>query len=107
MKRRWSCRGVWSRAAPPAVDVKLLHAKIGQLTLENDFPARFRKQRCLSLRGRGAGERRRVILGATAGILRPGFSINPPPAELNAGLLCWLEEDNNASLSHSVAPGAE
>ena len=24
-------------AAPPAVDVKLLHAKIGELTLENDF----------------------------------------------------------------------
>ena len=24
-------------AAPPAVDVKELHAKIGQLTLENDF----------------------------------------------------------------------
>ena len=24
-------------AAPPAVDVKSLHAKIGQLTLENDF----------------------------------------------------------------------
>jgi transposase len=23
--------------APPAVDVKLLHAKIGELTLENDF----------------------------------------------------------------------
>ena len=24
-------------SAPPAVDVKELHAKIGQLTLENDF----------------------------------------------------------------------
>ena len=26
-----------SASAPPAVDVKELHAKIGQLTLENDF----------------------------------------------------------------------
>jgi transposase len=26
-----------NRAAQPAVDVKLLHAKIGELTLENDF----------------------------------------------------------------------
>ena len=24
-------------AAPPAIDVKSLHAKIGELTLENDF----------------------------------------------------------------------
>ncbi len=30
-------RGDGSGAAPPAVDVKLLHAKIGELTLENDF----------------------------------------------------------------------
>jgi len=29
--------GGGSGAAPPAVDVKLLHAKIGELTLENDF----------------------------------------------------------------------
>ena len=26
-----------NRAAEPAVDVKALHAKIGELTLENDF----------------------------------------------------------------------
>ena len=26
-----------ARAAGPAVDVKTLHAKIGELTLENDF----------------------------------------------------------------------
>jgi transposase len=26
-----------SGAAPPAIDVKALHAKIGELTLENDF----------------------------------------------------------------------
>ena len=29
--------GSGSAAAPPAVDVKSLHAKIGELTLENDF----------------------------------------------------------------------
>jgi transposase len=29
--------GSGSGAAPPAVDVKSLHAKIGELTLENDF----------------------------------------------------------------------
>jgi transposase-like protein len=29
--------GVGNAAAPPAVDVKSLHAKIGELTLENDF----------------------------------------------------------------------
>jgi transposase len=28
-----------AEAAPPAVDVKTLHAKIGALTLENDFLA--------------------------------------------------------------------
>ena len=26
-----------NRSAPPAIDVKSLHAKIGELTLENDF----------------------------------------------------------------------
>src|SRR5262249_31796047 len=30
-------RGGSNGAAPPAVDVKLLRAKIGELTLENDF----------------------------------------------------------------------
>jgi transposase len=30
-------RGGGNGAAPPAVDVKTLHAKIGELTLENDF----------------------------------------------------------------------
>ena len=30
-------RGCGHGAAAPAVDVKLLHAKIGELTLENDF----------------------------------------------------------------------
>ena len=30
-------RGGGSGTAQPAVDVKLLHAKIGELTLENDF----------------------------------------------------------------------
>jgi transposase len=29
--------GTGNGTAPPAVDVKLLHAKIGELTLENDF----------------------------------------------------------------------
>jgi transposase-like protein len=29
--------GAGNGTAPPAVDVKLLHAKIGELTLENDF----------------------------------------------------------------------
>jgi transposase-like protein len=29
--------GIGSRTAEPAVDVKSLHAKIGELTLENDF----------------------------------------------------------------------
>lgn len=29
--------GSGSRAAQPAIDVKALHAKIGELTLENDF----------------------------------------------------------------------
>lgn len=29
--------GATSEAAPPPVDVKALHAKIGELTLENDF----------------------------------------------------------------------
>ena len=29
--------GSGNGAAPPAVDVKSLHAKIGELTLENDF----------------------------------------------------------------------
>ena len=28
-----------AEAAPPAIDVKTLHAKIGELTLENDFLA--------------------------------------------------------------------
>jgi transposase len=32
-----SAFGDSSRAAEPAVDLKALHAKIGQLTLENDF----------------------------------------------------------------------
>jgi transposase len=27
----------WHCGQPPAVDVKALHAKIGELTLENDF----------------------------------------------------------------------
>jgi len=35
------CRGVWFwrqyRPVTPTVDVKSLHAKIGELTLENDF----------------------------------------------------------------------
>lgn len=30
-------RGSGNRVAQPVVDVKLLHAKIGELTLENDF----------------------------------------------------------------------
>ena len=29
--------GGGNRTAPPAIDVKSLHAKIGELTLENDF----------------------------------------------------------------------
>ena len=29
--------GSGNEAAPPAIDVKSLHAKIGELTLENDF----------------------------------------------------------------------
>jgi hypothetical protein len=29
--------GSGGAATPPAVDVKALHAKIGELTLENDF----------------------------------------------------------------------
>lgn len=29
--------GATSAAAPPPIDVKALHAKIGELTLENDF----------------------------------------------------------------------
>ena len=32
-----SVPGVATRATQPAVDVKSLHAKIGELTLENDF----------------------------------------------------------------------
>ena len=31
------CSGAVDTAAPPAVDVKVLHAKIGELTLEVDF----------------------------------------------------------------------
>ena len=30
-------RGSSGKASPPAVDIKTLHAKIGELTLENDF----------------------------------------------------------------------
>ena len=33
------CSGAVDTAAPPAVDVKVLHAKIGELTLEVDFLA--------------------------------------------------------------------
>jgi transposase-like protein len=32
--------------APAPVDIKALHAKIGQLALENDFPARSAKRDC-------------------------------------------------------------
>jgi transposase len=31
------CVGIRTGANPPPVDVKSLHAKIGELTLENDF----------------------------------------------------------------------
>jgi transposase len=34
MRRPWAR----SESAGPAVDVKTLHAKIGELTLTNDFP---------------------------------------------------------------------
>ena len=48
------CRCIWRRdgrneAAEPAVDGKTLHAKIGELTLENDFwPAALGKAGLLS-----------------------------------------------------------
>ena len=38
MRRGYSALAVRAEAAP-AVDVKVLHAKIGELTLENDFLA--------------------------------------------------------------------
>lgn len=39
LERAASVFGAESAAAPPAVDLKDLHAKIGQLALENDFLA--------------------------------------------------------------------